>query len=141
MANHIFEAKEYKWEGHYDLDTISYALFNSQDFETIFDHKKRKSKNSYQSDGYIKIVNGRRRIYLRYKAIPVMKKGEVALSYDNLCRIGAVPDKNENLKVQVSPSNYLFNSWFNVKTDSRWNFRIATIGLVLAIISIIKAFI
>ena len=141
MADPIFEAKNYDWEGHYDLDTTSYAFFNTKDFETIFHHKKNKSENSYQADGFLKIVNGKRRIFLRYKAIPVIKKGQVALSYDNLCRLGATPNNNENVKVQVSPSNYFCNSWFNIRTDSRWNFRIAVVGLILALISIIKVFI
>lgn len=114
-------------------DINDFAFFHSSRYEKITGKKKyqRKSKDS---DLYVAIANGKKKIYLKYHSANVTKD-YLLLSYSNLCRLGV--NGAEDINVEVRESNSFWFSWFNINSATRIGFRIAVYSVSVSILSII----
>lgn len=136
-----FTAKKFDWDGHYDPNTVdNYAYLNPKAFIDIFTNTKSNSSKA-DCEGYLKLRNGKRKIYLKYKGCNVVNKGDVMLSYQNLSFLKAVPIKGETkASIEISPSCYFAFKFMNQNSEIRWAFIISLFSIVLSCVSIICTF-
>ena len=65
-----------------------YAYFYSKSYSEIFGKTKKNTTALGKLQGYIKISNGRKTIYRKYRALKEINDGVVQLSYNSLCELG-----------------------------------------------------
>ena len=138
MEKNIFLPLVLDWDGLKEPSPNSYAFFNSNAFLKIFNFTKKDAPSELHSEGYVRLSCNSRKIYLRYKALPPVKSGQVMLTYENLCKLGVVTTKNqEPFEVVVQPSCWWKFIWHNTNVVTRTAFRISFIGIIISIISIV----
>lgn len=138
----LFQAVRFNWDNHYDPNTVdNFAYLHPKAFQKIFPNPKSQSKKS-DCEGYIKLRNGRRVIYLKFKGASIVNNDEVMLSYQNLSFLGAVTRKGEsNIPIAISPSCYFAYKFKNQNSEIKWAFIMSLISIVISCISIICTFI
>ena len=114
-------------------DCEKLAFFYSKEFEEINEGENMKETTDPDKlYGYLKIISQFGKvIYRRYRSIAGIKQGEVHLTYRSYCELASEPGD----KVWVEKSNWFSFYWYNSDAGVRWPFKIAFIGIILAIIS------
>lgn len=109
-----------------------YAFFHSGSYKLIAVKKKYEQK-SEDSDLYVKVSYGKKKIYLKYHSAPV-RKDTVLLTYSNFARLGT--NGREDIPVSIKKSCSFRFSWFNGNSAARNNFRIAVCSLVVGALAL-----
>lgn len=108
-----------------------YAFLHSSAFKNIFG-KKQKESDLYTIGGYLKLTNGKNKLYLKYHQLNGTKGEEIRLSYANRALL-AIKDGSPTIKVQKA--KWFAYNWYNRDVDKRWSFR-TTVIAVLALLVI-----
>lgn len=104
----LMETKKEKWKvqelslvDNPNLQNIDeYAYFYSKSYYEIFGKTKKNTTGLGKLQGYIKISNGRRTIYRKYRALNGVNADVVQLSYNSLCEL----DLSEEVTISKSCS-------------------------------------
>lgn len=107
------------------------AFFYSKDYETIFGKKMNEIK---EINRFIKITNGgkeKKAIYLQYRALPGINKGEIALNYENTCSLSV----KEGNSVVVEPISKITYSWQNLDIIGKVSFSVSIIAFILSLLN------
>lgn len=115
----------------FDPNWDKYAFFHSGAFKEIFG----ATQKCIGSEGYVKISSKKKNVYLRFRSINCVKKGEIQLSYLNRSILNVVKQKNEEpAHVSVTKTNWFRYHWNNTDVAARHNFRWAFIGFLTLIV-------
>lgn len=132
MVVEVFDLNDVKNETfqiHPEFD--DYAFFHSSMYKEIF--KTKKKNNKKYEDGYVKLINGKRVLYLKYHVLPTVKKNQMALSYTNFHAIKS--EETAFQKIKIKKTCWFCFHAFNQRNDIKYSFWTAFLS-VLAILCI-----
>lgn len=115
-----------------------YAFMHSSAFKNIFG-KKQKESGLYSSGGYLKLSNGKHKLYLKYHQLNGVNGDEIRLSYANRSLLGLNSDTT--LEIKVKKVNWFSYNWNNRNVDKRWGFRTTMIAFAALFVIEIPALI
>lgn len=137
MSGSEFEVIPYEKEGVSDISCNQFAFLHSSSFEDIFSRKQKNCKKPNQIEGYLKVIHGKKKVYLKYRSLSTVTGDQVQLSYPVRCALDVVTRKNDApKKVLIKKSSWYAYYWRNGDAGIRIPFRIAVIGFFLTIFSI-----
>lgn len=133
-----FTVVPYTQNGSLDSVIDQRAFLHSSAFEKIFKFKQKDIQSAKNLAGYLKVSNGKRKIYLKYQSLNGVKDGEVQLSYAVRCGLGVVVGKNTRPKeVEIRKSCWFYYYCCNSDAGIKVPFNIACMGLVVTFFSFI----
>lgn len=138
MSGSAFKVSPYEKEGVSDVPCNQFAFLHSSSFKKIFDCKQKSCKRTNQIEGYLKVIHGKRKVYLKFRSLNTVTADQVQLSYPSRCALDVVTGKNEAPKgVQIKKSSWFSYYWRNGDAGIRMPFHIAVIGIIIALLSFV----
>lgn len=138
MSGSEFEVIPYEKDGVSDISCNQFAFLQSHSFNKILGRKQKNCKKPNQIEGYLKITHGKKKVYLKYRSLSTVTGDQVQLSYPVRCALDVVTGKNDApKKVLIKKSSWYAYYWRNGDAGIRMPFRIAVIGIILALISFV----
>jgi hypothetical protein len=136
----LYNVIKSNFENNFNPEMDLYAFMHSSSFQRIFGEKQRNSKRK-DLRGYLKITNGKNKVYLKYQSRNSIKGNEVMLSHMNCAALNTIPNKLFTPEVHIYKSNWFIYSWHNSDSASRNQFRWAFVGFLSLFIMEIPQFI
>ena len=135
--NQFYSVIRFNQQGGVNEEYNNFAFLHSSAYRQIFGTKQKSLQKSWRGlSGYVKVKNGKHKVYLRYHSWNGVKASEVQLSYLNYCRLGLDTSRKQTNEVEISKSCwfcYYCNHW---DAGIKWPFILAFGSIILSLIGI-----
>ena len=135
--NQFYSVIRFNQQGGVNEEYNNFAFLHSIAYSQIFGTKQKSLQKSWRGlSGYVKVKNGKHKVYLKYHSWNGVKLSEVQLSYLNYCRLGLDTSKGQTNEVEISKSCwfcYYCNHW---DAGIKWPFILAFGSIILSLIGI-----
>lgn len=136
--NPFYSVIPFNQQGGVNEEYNNFAFLHSSAYRQIFGTKQKSLQKSWRGlSGYVKVKNGKHKVYLKYHAWNGVKSSEVQLSYLNYCCLGLDPSKNKKNEVEICKSNWFCYYTHHWDAGIKWPFILAFGSIILSIIGIL----
>lgn len=110
-----------------------YALVYSKTINSINERPMKTETDVDKLNGYIVICSGKSRVYRKCRSFNGVHSGEIELGYRTIAEL----ETNLNQSVCIKPACWFFYFWHCPDNGFKHSFRIAIVGFLVTVISLI----